>query len=61
MEAFLQIMEEHDSIYHAQLARAARVKADSLNDPDVARRLRETAIKHERMARRLLQQSEHAT
>lgn len=54
-------MEEHDSIYHAQLARAARVKADSLNDPDVARRLRETAIKHERMARRLQQQSEHAT
>lgn len=47
---------EHDSIYYVQLARAARVKADTLDDPDVARRLREAAVRHERMARKLLLQ-----
>lgn len=46
-------MIQHDSIYHTQLARAARVKADQLEDPDIARRLREAAVRHERMARRL--------
>ncbi len=47
---------QHDSIYYAQLARVARVKADTLEDPDVARRLREAAVRHERMARKLLHQ-----
>jgi len=42
-----------DSEYHARLARAARQRADASNDADVARRLREAAIKHERMARRI--------
>jgi hypothetical protein len=38
---------------HEELARAAREKADATDDPDLAIRLRETAIKHERMARKL--------
>jgi hypothetical protein len=42
-----------DSIYHLQLARVARLKADATDDPDLARRLREAAIRHERKARRL--------
>jgi len=43
-----------DAIYYQQLARIARLKADSCGDADVARRLREAAIVHERTARRLL-------
>lgn len=47
-------MEElRDEIYYLQLARAARQRADATDDADVARRLREAAIRHERMARRL--------
>jgi hypothetical protein len=42
-----------DAIYHEQLARAARLKADAANDADVARRLREAAGTHERQARRM--------
>lgn len=42
-----------DSIYYEQLARVARLKADACDDPFLALRLREAAIKHERMARRL--------
>jgi len=42
-----------DSEYHAKLAQAARQRADVSGDADLARRLRETAVKHERMARRL--------
>jgi hypothetical protein len=42
-----------DSNYHSQLAAVAREKARATSDPDVARRLREAAIKHERKARQL--------
>lgn len=42
-----------DAIYYEQLARVARSKADASDDPDLARRLREAAIKHERKARQL--------
>jgi hypothetical protein len=42
-----------DSIYYEQLARVARLKADTSDDPFLALRLREAAIKHERTARRL--------
>ncbi|MCW2382147.1 MULTISPECIES: hypothetical protein [unclassified Sphingobium] len=42
-----------DAIYYQQLARVARLKADNCGDADVARRLREAAILHERTARRL--------
>lgn len=42
-----------DAIYHEQLARVARSKADASGDPDLARRLREAAVLHERKARQL--------
>ena len=42
-----------DSNYHMQLAAAAREKASESTDPDVALRLREAAVKHERKARQL--------
>jgi len=45
-----------DVSVHEELARVAREKADGNPDPDVARRLREAAIKHERMARQLRRQ-----
>ncbi len=45
--------ELRDSIYYIQLARVARMKADATDDPDLARRLREAAIKNERKARQL--------
>lgn len=51
------MQELRDEIYYLQLARVARQKADASDDPDVARRLREAAIKHERTARRLKAQS----
>ena len=47
------MQELRDEIYYLQLARVARQKADATEDADLARRLREAAIKHERMARRL--------
>lgn len=57
------IMEqERDAIYYMQLARLARRRADNTDDPDLARRLREAAIKHERKARHLraLEERPHA-
>jgi hypothetical protein len=42
-----------DAIYYEQLARIARLKADASPDKDLARRLREAAVKHERKARQL--------
>jgi hypothetical protein len=42
-----------DAIYFAQLARVARLKANASDDPDVARRLREAAVRHERKARQI--------
>jgi len=45
--------ELRDAIYHLQLARVARQKADATDDADLARRLREAAIRHERKARQL--------
>lgn len=42
-----------DAIYYGQLARYARLKADASEDADLTRRLREAAIRHERMARRM--------
>lgn len=45
-----------DAIYYEQLARVARLKADDCGDADLARRLREEAIKHERKARQMRRQ-----
>lgn len=45
--------EVRDSIYHRQLARQARRIAATHADPLVARRLREEAIKHDRLASQL--------
>ena len=42
-----------DSIYYEQLARVARLKAHATDDPFLALRLREAAVKHERKARKL--------
>ncbi|MEO6151661.1 MAG: hypothetical protein ABIT09_07755 [Croceibacterium sp.] len=42
---------------HDRLAQIARAKADASPDPDLARRLREAAVKHERAARRQRQQA----
>jgi hypothetical protein len=42
-----------DPIYYDQLARVARRKASVCGDRDLALRLREAAIKHERTARKL--------
>ena len=42
-----------DSIYYEQLARVARLKANASDDPFLARRLREAAVKHEQKARKL--------
>lgn len=47
------VEEIRDAIYYEQLARMARLKAAASEDGDVARRLREAAIKYERQARRL--------
>jgi hypothetical protein len=47
------VEELRDAIYYEQLARVARQKAAAASDPDVALRLREAAIKHERKARQL--------
>ena len=47
-------MEElRDAVYYLQLARVARLKAAATDDPDLSRRLREAAIRHERKARRM--------
>ena len=42
-----------DAIYYEQLANQARKKADEHSDPDVTRRLREAAVRHERKVRQL--------
>lgn len=42
-----------DAIYYEQLARVARLKADATDDPFLALRLREAAVRHERTARRM--------
>lgn len=42
-----------DSIYYEQLARVARLKANASDDPFLARRLREAAVRHEQKARKL--------
>jgi hypothetical protein len=47
------VEELRDAIYYEQLARVARQKAAAAKDSDVALRLREAAIKHERKARQL--------
>lgn len=47
-----------DAIYYEQLARVARLKADASDDPFLARRLREAAIRNERLARRLRREKE---
>ena len=47
------MVELRDAIYYLQLARVARLKADATDDPDLARRLREAAVRHERKARQL--------
>ena len=47
-------MEEvRDAIYYLQLARVARLKAAATDDADLARRLREQAVIHERKARQI--------
>jgi len=48
-----EMSELRDSIYHSQLARKARQLASAHSDPIVARHLRETAIMHDRRARKL--------
>ncbi len=48
-----RLMELRDAIYYMQLARVARSKAAETDDPDLSRRLREAAIRHERKARQL--------
>lgn len=54
-------MEElRDSIYYTQLARKARQLASGHEDPLVARHLRETAIKHDRLARKLAREEARA-
>ena len=45
--------ELRDSIYYQQLARKARQLAAGHANPVVARRLREEAVKHDRLARQL--------
>ncbi len=45
--------DERDSIHYEQLARDARQLAERQSDPVLARTLREKAIKHDRLARKL--------
>jgi hypothetical protein len=53
-------MEElRDAVYYLQLARVARLKADATDDADLARRLREAAIRNERKARQLTANAAH--
>ena len=46
-------MELRNAEHYAELAKAARLRADNTEDLDLARRLREAAVRHERYARRL--------
>jgi len=50
-----------DIDYHSRMSRAARQRADASDDPDLARRLREAAIKHERRVRLLRRQARGST
>jgi len=50
-----------DIDYHSKMALAARQKAALADDPDLARRLREVAIKHERRVRILRRLSRSRT
>ena len=50
-----------DIDYHSKMAAAARQKAAQADDPDLARRLREVAIKHERRVRILRRLSRSRT
>lgn len=52
--------ELKDSIYYQQLARKARQLASGHPDRVVARRLREEANKHDRLARQLKRQEEQS-
>jgi hypothetical protein len=49
----VEVTDLRDSIYYAQLARKARQLASAHSDPIVARHLREAAVKHDRLARKL--------
>jgi len=51
----------HDAIYFRQLARQARRLAATHTDPDVIRRLRESAVRHEHTARRLQREEDRAS
>ena len=53
----LDMEPERDAIYYEQLARVARLKGSATDDPFLAIRLREAAIRHERMARKLRRDS----
>lgn len=53
--------EIRDSIYFEQLARAARQLAAGHPDPDVARHLREAAVKHDRVARKMAREAKKAS
>jgi hypothetical protein len=57
---YFRAMElRRDAIYYQQLARVARLKASTCGDADLARRLREAAILHERKARQLERDEKH--
>jgi len=49
-----------DAIYYEQLARVARLKANASDDPFLALRLREAAVRHERTARRMRRQEQES-
>jgi len=52
--------EIRDSIYYAQLARHGRKLASEHEDADVARHLREAAVRHDRKSRQLRRAEEGA-
>jgi hypothetical protein len=55
-------MEEiRDSIYYAQLARHGRKLASEHEDADVARHLREAAVRHDRKSRQLRRAEQRAS
>jgi hypothetical protein len=47
-------MDLRNAEHYAELAKAVRQRADTTEDRDLARRLREVAVRHERYARRLV-------
>jgi hypothetical protein len=52
------VADLNDIIHYQLLAKEARRRADSTEDPDLARRYREIAVKHERAARKLAGETE---